>query len=299
MKHRSQTEELKMLSTLNARGGLTEQDQSQFIYLLKGYEGEVQFDVWLESLQPEHLILNDLLLEFSGSTFQIDSLLIMQNTVYLFEVKNYEGDYYYDGDKLKTAASREVKNPIIQLKRAESLLRQLLNSLGFNLQVKAYVIFINPEFALYQAPMDQPFILPNQLNRFMKRLNQEPSKLQNRHKNLAEKLLALHLLESPYARTHEYDYESLKKGIQCLSCKTIMEVYHWPQISCSCCGTSENIETATLRTIGEFKLLNPEAKVTSNAIYEWCGKIVPMRTIRRILQRNFKQISNRKWTYFI
>ena len=58
--------------------------------------------------------------------------------------------------------------------------------------MEAHLVFINPEFALYQTPLDQPIILPNQLNRFMKKLNKTTSKLTSKHTQLAEKLISLH-----------------------------------------------------------------------------------------------------------
>ena len=51
----------------------------------------------------------------------------------MFEVKNYEGDYYYESDRLYMKPKSEINNPLIQLKRTESLLRQLFQSLRFNL----------------------------------------------------------------------------------------------------------------------------------------------------------------------
>ncbi|HAF0292697.1 TPA: NERD domain-containing protein, partial [Salmonella enterica subsp. enterica serovar Typhimurium var. 5-] len=89
------------------------------------------YDDWMNALEPEHLILNDLLLEVNGSLFQVDSLVIFQDMIYLIDVKNHEGDYYYDSSgKLWTIFGKEVKDPLLQLKRSESLMRQLLHTLG-------------------------------------------------------------------------------------------------------------------------------------------------------------------------
>ena len=71
-------------------------ENQNYINLEKGYEGERNFEVLLEHHLSEGLILNDLLLEKNNTLFQIDSLLISQNSIYLFEVKNYEGDFYIE-----------------------------------------------------------------------------------------------------------------------------------------------------------------------------------------------------------
>ena len=260
--------------------------------------GEIQFDRRIASLETENLVLTDLLLEVSGSVFQIDSLVIFQDTIYLFEVKNYEGDYYYDGEKLRTINDKEVKDPLLQLKRSESLLRQLLNTLGYNFTLKAYVIYIHPEFTLLQAPKDQPIILPTQINRFMKKLNNIKSKISVRNTKLAEKLMSLHLPESPMERNHVYDYGMLRKGVFCSSCGGVQGDYKWPSLTCTKCGTQENVESAVLRSAEEYRLLFPKQKITTNILFEWCGYILPKRTIKPILVKNLKPMGYGQWTYY-
>ncbi|RBP94721.1 nuclease-like protein [Cytobacillus firmus] len=112
--------------------------------------------------------INDLLLEVNNSYFQTDTLIISETMIHLLEIKNFQGDWHLDSDKLYTVTSgREYKNPIYQLKRSAALLQTLKQ----NYPVEASVVFINPEFTLYQAPMEQPIVLPTQVNRFMKDLN--------------------------------------------------------------------------------------------------------------------------------
>ena len=94
-----------------------------------------------------------------------------------------------------------------QLKRSTSLLRQLLQKLGYHLTIDAYVVFINPEFLLYQAPMDKPIFYPPQLIQLMRKLDNEPSKLTDRHKKIADKLISLHQVKSPYSNIKIPTYE--------------------------------------------------------------------------------------------
>ena len=144
--------------------------QKYYFNLEKGFAGEVQFDLLTEELQCDCLILNDLLLEVNKTKFQIDTAIIFQETIYLSEVKNYEGDFYYESDIFYTFSGKEKKDPLDQLNRGKSLFRQLLQSLGYHLTIDGSVVFVNPEFFLYQAPKNLPFIFPTQLNRFMKKL---------------------------------------------------------------------------------------------------------------------------------
>ena len=105
---------------------LAEKDKHSISNLVKGFEGEVMFDLLTEKLQCQSYILNDLLLETNNGKFQIDTLMITQEPLYLFEVKNYEGDFYFEADRFYTLPKKEYKNPLHQLQRSESLLRQLL-----------------------------------------------------------------------------------------------------------------------------------------------------------------------------
>lgn len=126
-KSRIESGELLILRILNRRMGLSAEEHQRYLNLEKGFKGEVQFDLLTEKLQSECLILNDLLLEVNNSKFQIDTTIIFQETIYPFEVKNYEGDFIFKPDRLERIPGKDYKNPLDQLKRTKFLLRQLLN----------------------------------------------------------------------------------------------------------------------------------------------------------------------------
>jgi len=285
LKERIKPEELQLLQALEPRMELEEKDAQNLRTLEKGYEGEVQFDHWFTNYQVESIIINDLLLEVNGTLFQIDSFVITQDRLHLFEVKNLEGDYYLDRDKFKTAAGKEIKNPLHQLSRAESLLKQLLKELGFYIPLEPHLVFINPEFALLQAPLKSPIILPNQMNRFMKNMNRVSSKLNNKHTKLAEALLSLHIKKSPYSRVPSYEFGMLRKGVICSSCRGFLESFGRQRIICNHCASREDVDSLVLHTVKSFKILFPNQKVTTTAIYEWGDGTLPKRAIRRVLQK--------------
>lgn len=298
LKYRHESDELKMMNLLQCRMEFTEKEKQRHFKLRKGYEGEVKYDEWMESLEIEHLTLNDLLLEMNDTTFQIDSSVIVQDALLHFEVKNSEGDYYYEDELLKKMNGTEIKDPLLQLERSTSLLRQLLNSLGFHLEIKSYIVFINPEFTLYQAPKNAPIILPSQLNRFMKKLNKKHSRLNNMHKKLAEKLLALHKVDNPYQRLPKYTYEQLTKGVICVKCHQFIEKIIKKEFMCSYCGTQEKVETAVIRSIGEIQLLFPEKKITTTEVYDWCNGVLSRKTIRHVLKNHFNVVGIKRHQYF-
>ncbi|MDM5226832.1 nuclease-related domain-containing protein [Cytobacillus sp. NJ13] len=298
LKPRNETEELNLLRCLNRKMRLHSKDYSHFLNLEKGLTGEKLFDERLGELPDEWIIINDLLLEYRNTIFQIDSLLITGDCVYIFEVKNYDGDYYIEQDRWYTASNNEVKNPLLQLQRSESLLRRLLQELGCKSPLKALLIFINPEFHLYHSTINFPAIFPAQINRFMDKLkmkSQPPNKI---HFKLAETLMSLHLEKTSFDRRPEYTYEGLEKGISCLSCKTFLAPLNKLNMICPKCGIIEDITHAVTRSVDEYKLLFPEQKITTASIQEWCKTIHSKKTIRRALVNNFDLINTGRSTHY-
>ncbi len=161
-KPRTESEGYFILKSLNNRMNLSDRDKEYYFNLKKGYEGELLFDSLTEKLECDCLILNDLLLKVNNTVFQIDSLIIVEEALYCFEVKNYEGDYYYEKERFYNRKSNsEISNPLNQINRSEFLLRQLLQNLGFKIPIHSSVVFINPEFTLYQAPSEQTVHSPH------------------------------------------------------------------------------------------------------------------------------------------
>ncbi|KOP78834.1 nuclease [Bacillus sp. FJAT-21945] len=299
IKARSKSAELLILRSLDARMNLKANEQLYYLNLKKGYEGEVKFDSLIGSLDHNCLILNDLLLECNNTTFQIDSLLITQDTVIPFEVKNYEGNYYYqDKNFYICSTGKEITNPLHQLNRIETLLRQFFQKHGFNLSIKGYLTFVNPEFFLYKAPQDEKMIFPPQLNYFIKNLNMKPSNLNSLHRKLADLLIKAHIPESPYTRLPTYHYGQLRKGITCAACQSFLLIVSERKVVCDQCGHKENIQTAVVRSVEEFKLLFPDTKVTTNTVYDWCQLIKSKKIIWRILKEHYKTIGYGQWSYY-
>lgn len=298
IKNRAVPLELELLRSINGRMQVSKKVENQIYSLEKGYTGEVMFDQHFGNLSFNCLIINDLLLETSNTLYQIDSLLISQHKIHIFEVKNFEGDYLLEGDRLHTLSGMEIKNPLIQLSRSVSLFRQLLQHQRMNFTVEGHLVFINPDFYLYHASPDLPIIFPTQLDRFIKQLNNQPSKVVEKHHEFGKKLLALHIPFSPYSLLPEYSYDRMKKGILCPNCRAFMKCQGQHILICEECYFIEKMESAILRCVKEFSLLFPDKKITTSAIFEWCTIIKSKNTIRKILQANFKYIRFGNSSYF-
>lgn len=256
------------------------------------------FDQLTATLQSDKFVLNDLCLEYNNSLFQIDTLIISQETLYPFEVKNFEGDFYYDSGSFFTFGKEEIQNPLDQLKRSKSLLGPLIKNLGFHFPLDGYVSFVNPKFTLYQAPLNTPIIFPTQLDSYINKFDKIPSRLNGLHKKLADQLISMHLNETPYSRSISYKYEPLRKGILCFLCFSFMHLVGEKKLVCEKCGCQEDVVFGVLRSVEEIKLLFPDLKITTNLVHEWCGVIQSRKKIRRILIENYNQIGYGRWFYY-
>lgn len=297
-KSRTPSNELLILQYLNTRMSLSDKDKQHYFNLKKGYEGETLFDSLTEKLQCECIILNDLLLKQNNTLFQIDSLIITAETIFLFEVKNYEGDYYYESDRIYKKPNSEINNPLNQLNRSESLLRQFLQNSGVKIPIKASIVFINPEFTLYETPLNKPFIFPTQINRYLKNLNKTSSKLNGTHKMLADKLISLHIKDSPFKLEPPYNYDQLKKGITCIKCTSFLIAVEGRKCVCNDCGHEEIVAIAVMRNVKEFKLLFPNRKITTNGIHDWCNLVISKKRIRKILEKNLTKVGVHQWSFY-
>ncbi|SFH76741.1 nuclease-related domain-containing protein [Pisciglobus halotolerans] len=299
VKSRCKPVSLEILSVLGKRMSLQDEEKNYLLHLEKGFEGETQFDTFVEQLTCEGLVLNDLLLTINGTTCQIDALILTADTVYLYEIKNYQGNFQYKSNQLYTFSGKEVVNPLIQLNRTATLMRQLLKQLGSNLKLEAAVLFLNPSFTLYNVPVDKPFIFSTQLQTHFAKLDRNPLPLSKKHQFLADKLVLLHQNDSPFARQlPDYTYAQLRKGLTCPNCGSFDLALTQRTCHCKDCGHTSPLNEALLKQIEELILLFPDLHLTKNLLYDWFDGKVPKKKIWKLLQTHFKRYGSGRGCYY-
>ncbi|MCM3567531.1 nuclease-related domain-containing protein [Neobacillus mesonae] len=296
---RTAAKNLLVLRSLNARMTLAEQDYWNYIGQEKGFEGELQFDLLTDNLQNQCIVLKGLLLEIGGNEFQIDTVMIFQDTIHLYDVKNYKGEYYYESGKLYRANGNIAKDLLSQLQRCESLFIKLLQELGFDFRVEARLVFIHPEFTLMQAPKEYPIVYPTQVKNYVQTLNFIPARLTKSHEILVQQLLSMHKSVSSHMRMPFYAYENLIKGMLCKLCFSLETYVDGNWLVCRKCGHKEPLEAAVVRNVQELLLLFPGMKITTNGVHEWCGMVLSKKTIRRILLKYYRSVGKTKVRYFL
>lgn len=290
IKKRNKSNYLRAIEALDKRMVLPDEEAVHLMNMQKGFEGEVLFDSLVkEFLDVDVLVLNDLLFTEKGSTFQVDSLILTGDKVLLFEVKNYEGSFQFNSHHLLTFSGKEVGNPLNKLDETSTKMRQLLSKWNVNLTLDPALIFVNPAFTLYNAPTGSPIIFPTQIREHFSRMNQRALPLSKKHHYFADKMIKEHQNESAFQQKFpNYTYDLLKKGLWCIECGSPDLTITQRSCSCKACGHRAPVEEIALRQIEDFKLLFPDSKVTTPAMYDWIGSTIPMARIRKILVKNYK-----------
>lgn len=299
LKNRTKSKDIKILKLLNARMELDQTSKRRYYNLTKGFEGEVMFDKLTIGLDSKFYILNDLQLESHSTEFQIDSLFVAQNSIIPCEIKNFEGNYYFEKDNFYHCVTKEqITNPLHQLNRGKNLLHQLLQKNGFNFPIEGYLNFINPHFYLYQAPFNDKIIYPTQHQSFLKKMESKPPKLNDQHRIVADFLIQAHNPVSPYKKLPPYSFSNLRKGNICKNCNSFFVTFVDRKLICNKCGFVETLEDVVKRNVDEIMLLFPDLKINANTVIEWCKLEDHKRKIRRILLKNFKRIGHGKYTSY-
>lgn len=121
---------------------------------IAGEEGELQAKKILNHyLNENDLLLNNVNISIHGRNTELDYVVINNNGIFIFEVKNFSGklvgnedDQYWNKYKISRGNKeyiKEIRNPIKQLKREIYLLKEYLKYYGVDLWIEGYVLFVN------------------------------------------------------------------------------------------------------------------------------------------------------------
>lgn len=299
LKERTLPEELLILQVLEQRMSLSTSLKQRFYTLQVGYDGEITFDKSLLALEWDSITIHDLRIKQNFSEVQIDTLVIANKKIFIFEVKNFVGEYYWESQTLFKKPNKQVKNPLHQLERSKLLIRQLVNEWQCNYSVEAFLIFIHPQFTLFNASFEEPIILRSQLEERLHTFKRLSSGVTLENKNFAEKLIQMHLKTNSFVELPNYQYHQLKKGILCVHCHSILTQFRGRKCFCNHCNLSESIYTAVNRLGKEFSLLFPEEQITVKKIYDFSGGIVSKQIIRTALKKQYQLCGSSGHSFYL
>ncbi|MBM6615231.1 NERD domain-containing protein [Desemzia sp. RIT804] len=299
-KERKKPFRLMVMESLARRMHLSRDDRNKYAYWVKGFEGELKFDEMTQELKCECLILNDLFLLVNGKKVQIDTLIVTAKGIYLYEVKNFEGVYYYEGNKMYSGRSRkEVYDPLNQISHAATLLRQLIEQMGYDLPVKTFVAFMNQNFALYQAPMIEEILLPGILRSHLAQVNEISGQLRQSHRKFAEEIKLMHEEDLSLHNIPYYEESLLKKGVTCCNCGAFIKKYTQSINSvCPFCNKKELVTDTVIRQFEEYRRLFPGLRINATTIFKWSDNQLSAKRIGYTLKQYYKAKGSGRWRYY-
>ncbi|MFO8069405.1 MAG: NERD domain-containing protein [Alkalibacterium sp.] len=288
-KQRNKPDLLTALELLDKRLTLSYREKQHLLTLSKGYVGEVIFDSLVgKHLTSDALILNDLSLVIGNTPIQIDSLIVTSDAIYLYEIKNYEGNYTNLTGQFRTDSGQDIVSPAGQLNRTTTVFKKLVDQWDHAISIVPNVVFVNSSFFLYESKRETPFIFLPQIISHFTSINRRCDTLSAKNYHIADRLLVESQKELPYQRKLPlYDFKDLKKGLTC-SCCGSFDLKNSSKMSlCRSCGHTTSLNKLFLSEVQSFKFLFPEAQLTCNVMHEWGSGSLPKRRIRAILNTEF------------
>lgn len=285
------------LRALKWRLPLNDDFENYLSRLERGFHGENEFSKRLADYN-EYAHVYDFTFEIDGSTRQIDAILLFNNECVIFEVKNYVGDFIYKDDEFYTYHTmQKISSPIRQVDDAAEKFRELLHRLGVRPAVRKFVVFINEEFHLYQAPDHRSIITRPQLRRALNNLTRHQRPVNSATIALRNTLLKLNIKDTRPAKVF-YQYDDLKKGLFCYKDGAVLESHSRVSLICPICGSKTSVKDAVLQSAQDFNTLFPREKLTIPALYDFSGGLLSKYNLRKALSETCDRHSQARGTYY-
>jgi len=282
--------DLKQLNAIVGRYQMEDLLIDEHARLLKGFEGELQFDLWLAN--ERYLKLNDVYLKIENSTIQLDSVLFIDDKIIAVDIKNYSSKYRVI-DNHWSNEYRTLPNPL------ESITRQhfLLSKLFPKQQIVMMMVFINPKFSIDKAFHNKNIYMHYDRLRLL-------NDLKNYGHSNSKSLKHLNHMKryitdgSIFMKNYDFSDKQIKSGILC-SCRKEISSCIQPSCKytvCKYCNTKHNTKELIRNNIIEWITIH-KRPITYKEACIWCEG-VSGKTIQRVLTKYFiREGKNRNYKY--
>ena len=290
----------RQLIALKKRGHLNSNENQYLRYLNLGYEGEISFSNNFDLIMSEFCTtIHDFRFIINGSERQIDTLAIFNNKIVLFEVKNYNGNLVFQDNNFYTyKTNRLLKSPIQQINDTSDKFTQLLKQLNYSIPIEKYVIFLNNNFHLFNAPIDEMIVTNAQLPAFLENLKKNNFPLKSHANSIRQRILMCYN-EITRQCDVNYTFNTINKGIFCrLDGEKLVENGHEKYI-CKQCGSFYHQKDIIIEVIQDFQSLFPDEKVTYKNIYDFTDGRISYYKLRKIMNRYYERIGTSRMVYFV
>lgn len=277
--------EKKLFSSLEA-GNIGEERVLQYIQKYGRSDWVVWRNVWLNHF----------------GEFECDIILLVNFTLHIIEIKNYNGKFTYENGKCFFENTETKLNPIEQVRANKVDLQRILGTRYPQLQVKAAAVFAGDDNEVtIQTPVEDIRIVSRTgIKDFIKNIAREDWNHPAPRLDPSEILAWLQPYEiqnpfmpdplTPREMTH------IAGGIRCANCHSDKLQTSKLYVTCSC-GLSESREEAILRTTCEYGVLTYGHDISRQALFEFFNGEVSLSLLRNTIQKHFDVVNKQRYSY--
>lgn len=299
-------EKMEYLEVVLRRGKLQnelfEKIYANYQAIKSGYWGECRVDrEWKDiNISQKHYLLHNYQSKTPwGNTHQIDTIFLCTHFIMLIEVKNIAGrlDFEYEKHQLirtkQDGTQESFSNPIDQIERHITFVRNLINYLGIDIPIIPAIINANPSTIIGAVP-------PNYLIFHVTGLNKKINQLLNKFSGRSISDTQLELLKDELLKQHQkIKYEKdldieLVNGVLCTRCEPARQMEHSRiYFRCPNCDFIIKSNDAIVDSLIDYKVLYGEW--ITNAEFRAFFNIRSQQTVYKIVHRlNMKAEGNRR-----
>ncbi|UTH13361.1 nuclease-related domain-containing protein [Macrococcus equipercicus] len=254
--------------------------------LLKGEYGETRVDELLSCFFDgfDGIYISDLRLNIDFQQVQVDSLIVLDDCVLVFEVKNLSFDLHA-ADGLFYMMSGEPFTALNdQLARLKKLLRAYVAQFDPYIDVIVYPFFINDSQCIHGMLLRGDVLATSNfalvLAKYRRRFNWRSTVPLVNH-------LMKRSVPNNFDKKMDIDYSKVTKGTYCSVCYNKVERISQRKFQCLKCNTDISTAAVISNGVKEISRIWPDKPITTKLVTDWLGESIDKRTIQRVLSKNY------------
>ncbi|WP_414050588.1 nuclease-related domain-containing protein [Macrococcus animalis] len=290
IKQRQTSVKILQLQHLKARSNL---DLSDYDSVLLGFYGEQLMDQALDKLDfGDTLVLRDIRILEGKVERQFDTLLIINQCIYILDAKYYLKDTRYEEGKFYHGY-QEIEHPDLQIGRSEKFLQQYVwKHFGVNFSVVGHFVFVNKDVTFRNIGRHKRLLKIGDLEGFFHELKIYP--VMEVDYDVAKGLAKAHRDKSIYDQDIDLSNVTFKSGLKCPKCGTVHDVEYGTLVRMPCCCQIYKFEDLMYVALIEFCSIHMENRVKVGEFTKFLtGGSGRNYRIARFLRNNLKSTGKR------
>lgn len=284
--------------------GLVATKKTRLYYLSRGYEGEKVVLYWIQKFGSESwLIIADYWFD-NGKLLQADFIVVTEDTWYVIEVKNYDGDFQYKNYDCILNGKLLADNIMTKMQERMNRVKHMTSEMKRPIKVEGAMIFINEHSQVeIDSELDYDIVMRHQLRSYIKNMKSKSNyPLDPAYVKECQAIFDRYRVESPFQpeSLKPESFASLKKGVTCCECDSFETVARYKMIECTRCGAKEMKSKTIMRVAYQLRYLYYDYPqiVTKHNLYEFMGGMIGSSAIRKTMSKHYPKIGESNKLYY-